>query len=157
MGLLAEREGVGGQRLACRIDGRTAAERVLELEMLPRTLGHCLQHPYGFGNDLLPDPIAGQDRDPICRHLRLRSLPVVPPRTGRQGAARPPSGSRASSVGVATAGARPPTTPVDRSREGVAHEEQEREDLVVGGHHHHARGPPPARSAEGAGEQSRLP
>ncbi len=46
-------------------------------------------------------------------------------------------GSRASSARVATAAARPPTTPVDRSRERVAHEQQEREDLVVGGHDHH--------------------
>src|SRR3990172_2053165 len=57
-----------GQRVAGGVDGRAADERRLELERGAACPAHRLEHLAGLGRHLLPDAVAAQERDLVCRH-----------------------------------------------------------------------------------------
>src|SRR5256712_5381172 len=64
----AQVERPGSQRVPRRIDRGAADERLLELESDTRPLADRLEDPHSLGGDLLPDAVAGQDRDPVRGH-----------------------------------------------------------------------------------------
>ena len=68
MGPPAQVERPGSQRVPRRIDRGAADERRLELESDTRPLADRLEDPHSLGGDLLPDAVAGQDRDPVRGH-----------------------------------------------------------------------------------------
>src|SRR5216117_1038890 len=77
VGPSAQLKRAGRQRAPGRVDRGAPDERLLELEADAGPLADRLENPHGLGSDLLPDAVAGEDRDPVRGHLWSDFLDVL--------------------------------------------------------------------------------